>query len=222
MNNETGIVRPLSEAEQLKNIEGVEIICDAVQSPGKTEHWRELSSSLDSYTYSAHKFGALKGIGFTFVKDAYKFKSHIVGGGQQNGMRSGTENVLSVQTIKLAIEDLVTATEAPSFYENQRSFKDSLEAEIKNIIQDDRCIVGEHAAVRNINTISFVAPKTQANILMMSFDAAGLEVSSGSACSSGANIPSRILGHLNYDRKQSMAVSVYLFVQVSQKKRSNR
>ena len=40
---------------------------------------------------------------------------------------------------------------------------------------------------------------------MMSFDAAGLEVSSGSACSSGANIPSRILGHLNYDRKQSMA-----------------
>ena len=83
MNNETGIVRPLSEAEQLKNIEGVEIICDAVQSPGKTEHWRELSSSLDSYTYSAHKFGALKGIGFTFVKDAYKFKSHIVGGGQQ-------------------------------------------------------------------------------------------------------------------------------------------
>ena len=77
---------------------------------------------MDSYTYSAHKFGALKGIGFTFVKDSYKFKSHIVGGGQQNGMRSGTENVLSVQTIKLAIEDLVTATEAPSFYENQRSF----------------------------------------------------------------------------------------------------
>ena len=43
VNNETGIVRPLSEAEQLKNIEGVEIICDAVQSPGKTEHWRDLS-----------------------------------------------------------------------------------------------------------------------------------------------------------------------------------
>ena len=69
---------------KIKSETKADIIVDAVQAPGKIAEWKELNDKLDAYSFSSHKFGGLKGIGFSFVKDSYDYSPLIIGGGQQN------------------------------------------------------------------------------------------------------------------------------------------
>jgi cysteine desulfurase len=96
MNNETGIIWSLDSAVEIKKKCQISIHVDAVQTPGKFSHFRGLNIELDSYTYSGHKFGALKGIGFSFFKKDCPPKTLIHGGGQQNKLRSGTLNTYGI------------------------------------------------------------------------------------------------------------------------------
>ena len=189
VHNETGQVDALSNLREFKKIPDLFIHVDAVQSPGKISEWRELSEG-DIWSFSAHKFGALKGIGFTFFKNDLEFHSFIQGGGQQNNLRSGTENALGVKTIALALNDLkkidITKTK------NQREklltfFKTELQG-IGEIISH-----GEMAS----NTIYFYLNNLTSDIALALFDINGLEISAGSACSSGAAKDSLILLHKN-------------------------
>ena len=83
VNNETGNIQSLNSAEQIKEKTGTKIIVDAVQSPGKISDWKKLSSDLDAFVFSAHKFGALKGIGFSFIRSDFKHSPYIIGGGNK-------------------------------------------------------------------------------------------------------------------------------------------
>ncbi|MAW07526.1 MAG: hypothetical protein CME61_04510 [Halobacteriovoraceae bacterium] len=191
LNNETGVVNTLKDAVEIKNETNCEIICDSVQTPGKIPGWESLTNDLDAYVYSSHKFGGLKGVGFSFIKDSFKYSSLITGGGQQKGSRSGTENPMGVYTTELALRDLVNSF--TSSYINQLiNIKSKIEKTIIECLGED-VIVARDALEKNINTISFIIPDTNANLLLMAFDLSGFQVSSGSACSSGSNIPSRIL-----------------------------
>jgi len=106
VNNETGVYWPLQIAEKIKLQTSALIHVDAVQLVGKVEKWKELSVKLDGYTFSAHKFGALKGVGFSFISKRVELLSLISGGSQQKGIRSGTENILGIESIKIALEDI--------------------------------------------------------------------------------------------------------------------
>jgi len=88
LNNETGVLNNLEVADLIKKETNAEVIVDAVQTPGKIVEWNKLSSALDAYSFSSHKFGGLKGIGFSFVKDSFDYSPLIIGGGQQNKLRS--------------------------------------------------------------------------------------------------------------------------------------
>lgn len=92
--------------EEIKKQTSAFIHVDAVQLVGKTANWDMLSPELDAYTFSGHKFGALKGIGFSFVSNGTDFSPLIVGGSQQDGLRAGTENALGVYSIKLALHEM--------------------------------------------------------------------------------------------------------------------
>lgn len=203
VNNETGLVQDLSVAENIKKETGISVLVDAVQSPGKIKDWNQIVPDLDCYVFSAHKFGALKGIGFSFINENFKFTPLIIGGGQQDGLRSGTENITGIQSLKLAFEDLVNLTsEEDHFNFRDRILKD-IEKTIHDHLKNRKYLVSEKLPHRNSNTICFVSPTVKANVLMMALDINGLEVSSGSACSSGASVPSRVLLSLGFSHEEA-------------------
>ena len=181
VHNELGTVWPLADAVKLKTATQAVVHVDAVQAPGKVADWNQLLPELDAYTFSGHKFGALKGIGFSFIAKTSPVKPLLLGGGQQDGARSGTENVMGAWSIKLALEDL--ALEFNPVMQGQaiqqlRTFMDAQ-------LQGKGRRMAKGAQQLNLNTIMIVLDKFPSDMSLPLFDLAGLEVSAGSACASG-------------------------------------
>lgn len=195
VNNETGVFWPLEYASDIKKRTGCHVHVDAVQSAGKIENFQKILPTLEAYTFSGHKFGALKGVGFTFLQKGFSFVPLIKGGGQQKGKRSGTENVMGVYSLKLAMEELCQNFD---FHEMQKS-KLWLESELKRLLGDKGLIVAEDAKNRNGNTITFVLKQGKTDLVQAALDLAGIEVSGGSACSSGSLTPNRILKSMGFE-----------------------
>lgn len=185
VHNETGFISPLNDLQQFKSIPDLFIHVDAVQAPGKIMNWKDLDEG-DVWSFSAHKFGALKGIGFTLMKKNLPFHSLITGGGQQGGLRSGTENPQGVKSIALAFKDLEKVDVAlnTSKREAFESFLDKALAGIGGIIR---------SPAKNSNTVYFYFNKLTSDLGIALFDLHGLELSAGSACSSGSAKASAIM-----------------------------
>jgi cysteine desulfurase len=195
VHNETGIVSPLNSLEILKEIPDLFIHIDAVQSPGKISDWRELKVG-DIFSFSAHKFGALKGLGFSLLSNEVTFFPLITGGGQQNGFRSGTENALGVKSISLALKDL-DAINIDHILEVRNRLEILLVKELKGI----GGVISQIGKFRNSNTIYFYFDSLSSDIALAFFDLNGLMISSGSACSSGAAKDSAIMKHLGFKKE---------------------
>lgn len=199
VNNETGVVWPLSLAEKIKAETGAFVYVDAVQLVGKIEYWKDLSHNLDGYFFSAHKFGAFKNIGFTFLKIGSPYHSLLTGGNQQKSLRSGTENALGIYSIKLALADIIERFD----FNESREAKLFLEQNIKNILGPKGLIVAEQAKLKNVNTIFFIVFGEKAESLSMKFDMNKMDVSTGSACSSGIIKENRVLIAMGYSLEDS-------------------
>ena len=200
VNNETGVVWPLEDALQIKKeLNHCTIHVDAVQAPGKVANWKNLLAQLDAYTFSCHKFGALKGVGFTFIAQDLNICSIVIGGGQQGGRRSGTENTYGVFSSMLALQELDSSYDS----DESRSNLESIQADVKKALASAGEIVAAQAAHRNTNTLYLVFYGAKSDITSVAFDLAGMDVSTGSACSSGAIVPSRVLMAMGYDELQA-------------------
>lgn len=193
VNNETGVINPIEKILDHKEKYNFKVHVDAVQSVGKIKNWSKLDSRVDAYTFSGHKFGALKGIGFTFIKNDFSFMPLLRGGGQQNGFRSGTENTIGIHSIELALKEMINKYE----YEVQNEAKSWFESKLLETIKEQGEVVGSDLK-RNGNTIYFILYETKAQLSAMALDIAGFDVSNGSACSSGAVLPSRVLLKMGY------------------------
>ncbi len=199
VNNETGVVWPLNLAEKIKRETHSIIHVDAVQMVGKIENWMQLTEQLDAYTFSGHKFGSLKGVGFTFIKKDIQPLPLITGGNQQIGLRSGTENALGIYSIKLALQDM-----EEKFNPTQlKQAKEYLEANISKMLLDKGEIIAYNASSRNLNTLFLLIKNISAETISMRFDMAGVSVSTGSACSSGIIKENRILMNMGYTSEES-------------------
>jgi cysteine desulfurase len=185
IHNETGFVSPLSELQDFKGIPELYIHVDAVQSPGKIPSWRELEVG-DIWSFSAHKFGALKGVGFTLINKDVPFYPLILGGGQQKAMRGGTENPLAIKSIALALFDLelVDVVQTTHYKEEFEAFLEKELSGIGGVVK---------GSLRNSNTIYFYFNSLSSDITLALFDLNGLMLSAGSACSSGAARPSQVM-----------------------------
>lgn len=183
MNNETGVVEDIFEVIKLKKEFGFKIHVDAVQTVGKIPGWNKLSSDVDAYTYSGHKFGALKGIGFSFVKNNVEIRPLLLGGSQQRNLRSGTLNSHGIFSLMDALLELDCAA-------NENLAMLQLKNEIIQLIKSFSMTVIENDSY---NTICFIHPHLKSDELLIHFDLHGLCVSSGSACSSGSLEPSKVL-----------------------------
>lgn len=195
VNNETGVVSSLEAAEQIKKETGCTIIVDAVQSIGKIEDWNKVSHCIDAYTFSGHKFGSLKGIGWSFVNINLMFAPLLRGGGQQGGYRSGTENTDAIYSLKLAMQDLEKNQKQLPIKE----FMDEFKKDLIQLMGDSIELIANDNQDRAQSTFYFILKKEKADISLIAFDLDNIDLSSGSACSSGALEPSRVLKSMGYD-----------------------
>lgn len=201
VNSETGIQQDLNEIVKLK-APNVYIHVDAVQTPGKIKDWNKLNDYADAYSYSAHKFGAMKGIGFSFCKVGFPLNPLILGGDQQDRLRAGTENPLSILSVGMALEEL-----------KHYPFEEIslLKSEIIKIIEQNKNlkVIGDLNKT-NVNTICFIDLNNRADGNLIKFDMHGLDISSGSACSAGSVEPSNTLQSLGYENyaKNGLRISL--------------
>jgi len=185
VHNETGQVSDLASLEKFKSIPDLYIHVDAVQVPGKIPEWKNLSTG-DAFTFSAHKFGSLKGIGFSFFDVKIPFHPMIMGGAQQSNLRSGTENTQGIKSISLALSDL----EKVNVSDTQK-----IRGKLLTYLKQELSGIGEIIDDQSMasNTIYFYLNKLSSDIALALFDINGVEISAGSACSSGAAKPSAVL-----------------------------
>ncbi len=181
VNNEIGAIEPVAEAAELikkKNPDTL-IHVDAIQSYGKMYIYPK-KLGIDMLSVSGHKIHGPKGSGFLWVKEKTKLKPLILGGGQQKGMRSGTENVPAIAGLGEAAEEI---------YENLNEKRAHLYGLKQRFIDGIEKLEGTHVngktgedSAPHIVSVSFEGIRSE--VLLHSLEDRGIYVSSGSACSS--------------------------------------
>lgn len=202
VNNETGIVQPLDQIIKLKEKYNFKLHIDAAQLVGKIESWQELSHQVEAYSFSGHKFGALKGSGFTLIKDL-EISPFIYGGGQQAGLRSGTENPIAAKAIS---EALIELNENFS-YEDVRKLKDEVVSIARDVFSSNVKIISSD---ESCNTVSLLLKNMSADKSLPFFDMNGIDVSNGSACNSGDAKKSHVLIAMGEEELADHAIRISL------------
>ena len=205
-NNETGVVQPVSQAASLIHAAGGTLHVDAVQAAGRIPC--DINAlGADFLTLSGHKIGAPKGVGALVGRNAVALDPLVKGGGQEHGLRGGTENVAAIAGFGAA----AAAARADLASERTRmaALRERLEARLK-AASPEMVIFGAQSE-RLPNTTLFAVAGMKAETAVIAFDLAGVAVSAGAACSSGKVQPSHVLAAMGVPpRLASAAVRVSL------------
>lgn len=201
-NNETGVLQPWAEVSDLCRKAGVTFFCDAVQWVGKLPA-RGLGA-CDFVSGSAHKFGGPRGVGFLKCPSGTRMKPLLVGGGQEEGRRAGTENLAGVLSMLAALGIREKAMSGSGTQERElwrQEFEARLVAELPGAE-----IIGA-SSPRLWNTVSALMPEADCQRRwVVKLDRFGFAVSTGSACSSGREEPSHVLAAMGYTPAQAARV----------------
>ena len=186
-NNEIGTIHPIAELARQAHEIGALFHTDAVQAVGWTNlNVKELG--VDALSISGHKFGAPKGSGVLYLKTGVALSPMIHGGGQEKGVRSGTENLAWAVALQTALEQLGNSAE-----ESKRvsRLRDDFIEKVLNGCSFAR-LTGDPKK-RAANLASFTFSKVSGEALLLELERRGVIVSSGSACAAGRNDPSHVL-----------------------------
>ena len=178
VNNETGAINDIAALTRIarKKAPSAMFHADGVQAFGKIPvNLSELS--VDLYTISGHKIGAPKGIAALYVKKGVSVSPLLYGGGQENGMRSSTENVAGIMTFAFAAERALTELSANT--EKYRSFIETLRTKLSEIeeikfLSDEKC---------SPHIFTFAFRTVRGEVLQHALEEEGFLVGTGSACS---------------------------------------
>jgi cysteine desulfurase len=197
VNNEIGTVMPISEIGAICRQNGVLFHTDAVQAVGNM-HIDVAESNIDLMSFSAHKFGGLKGVGALYIRNGIKASPLLCGGMQENGLRAGTENTVGIAAMAAALEDVCFNLKEKQEY--VKALRNSLENRLLAISGT----VHNNRFDRRINGITNVSfPNINSNAMIMMLDEAGICVSSGAACRTAEDAPSRVLAAIGCNDKIS-------------------
>lgn len=181
-NNESGVIQPVQHVVEVCKKSSIPVLVDAVQALGKTSV--DVSAlGADFISFSAHKIGGPKGVGVLAVRRGSQLETWALGGGQERGRRSGTENVPGVAGFAAALGVL--------HYADTQVVRDGFEKKILASMPD--VTIHGSDVERVANTSMFTVPGMDGETLLMQLDLAGFAVASGSACSSGKREPSHVL-----------------------------
>ena len=198
-NNEIGTVQPVGEIGRIVRARGVCFHTDAVQSAGKLPVDVD-AMGADLLSLSGHKIYGPKGVGAIYIRKGVEIEPTAHGGHHENDVRSGTENTVGIVGLGKAAE--LAAEERESEYRHLSEMRDALEARIRIEIEDAR--VNGHPQRRLPGTLNVSFPGAEGESLIMSLDLAGIAVSTGSACTSGAIEPSHVLLALGRDPRTAL------------------
>ncbi len=206
VNNEVGTVQPVADLATRCCDAGVLFHSDAVQAFGKLPvSLGDVNCTL--LTISGHKIGAPKGIGALIVRDRKAVEAIIHGGGQQFGIRPGTENVPGIVGLGTAAK--LAAQEQRALAPRLRELRDALERRVLAIVPDAVINGWQGERAPHISNVSI--PGTDSEALLMHLDLAGIACSSGSACSTGAVEPSHVLTAMGVPRDLGVAALRFSF-----------
>ena len=195
VNNEIGTIQPIKEAAKLirKLSPRAYFHCDAVQAFGKVSiNVKDLD--VDMLTASAHKIHGPKGVGFLYCKKGVAIKPFITGGGQEKGLRSGTESVPLIAGFLGAVESL------PDLKKQQAQLREIKEYAISKFSECEKIIINSPCqSVPFILNISVMGYRSET--LLHFLESKQIYVSSGSACSKGEQ--SYVLSALGLDKKRT-------------------
>lgn len=184
VNNETGVIQPISELAAAIHEAGGTLFCDCAQSAGKLA----LPSGADMIAISAHKFGGPPGVGALLGRDLALLKPT---GGQEQGYRGGTENLPGILGMAAALE------QGREWMTKAAQLRATLDEAI--IAAGGEIVAG--TAERIATIASYRMPGISARAQLIRFDAAGVAVSAGAACSSGTLKTSPVLKALGWEDK---------------------
>jgi cysteine desulfurase len=197
VNNETGAVFPIERlAQELDKFPRVRFHVDGTQAFGKIP-FSVGDHAIDLYACSAHKVGGLKGVGGLYIRPRVKLDPHVVGGGQEFGFRSGTENVLGAIAFATAAKASVDAVHRQLPYAGERR---------RRFVEGLRAIPGWNVIdPPNVSPYIVCAtlPGLKGEVIVHAFEEQGLYVSAGSACSSARSRQKRshVLEAMNIRRE---------------------
>lgn len=191
VNNEIGTIEPVAEAgriiERFNRERGKKVLfhVDAIQAYGKMEI-RPRKLGIDLMSVSGHKIHGPKGSGFLYVREKTKLRPLILGGGQQGGMRSGTDNVPGAAGLGAA-----AAQAYRDLDKNVSAMLRCRERLMQGLrkIDGTHLISGEDPAVSAPHVVSCAFEGVRSEVLLHALEERGIYVSSGSACSSNKKIP---------------------------------
>jgi cysteine desulfurase len=185
-NNETGVIQDIAKLAEIAKSKGTLFHTDAVQALGKVAVDFE-SLGVSAMTISSHKINGPQGAGALILDKRVDIKPLLHGGGQEKGLRSGTENVAAIVGFGAACALLKTEREARAKITSQ--FRDAFELGLHNL---GATVFGDKVA-RLANTSFFAFNEIEGETLVMALDRKGFAVASGSACSSDSAEPSHVL-----------------------------
>lgn len=198
VNNEVGSVLPVDEIKKLidEKAPGCVFMADGVQAYGKIDIDVK-RQGIDILSISSHKIHGPNGVGALYVSKDTKIRPTVFGGGQELGIRSGTENVAGILGFETAIKK--TFENYDSDKEKLRSLKANL---TRGLLEIDGAVINSpDNGVENILNVSFVGVKSE--VLLHVLESKGIYVSSGSACSSHKKTASHVLTSMGLDAKRS-------------------
>ncbi|MBR0231872.1 MAG: cysteine desulfurase [Clostridia bacterium] len=183
-NNETGAIYDITAVREAIDSSGTgaHFHCDAVQAFLKCGEYKKIKLYCDTASVSAHKIGGVRGVGALYIKNGVRLPAYILGGGQEGGLRSGTENVAG----------------AAAFAAACRAHKEGAAANLRkaftNVLAAECPFAAFHIPPRHVDSIVSVSfPGVRSEVLLNALSAEGIYISAGSACSASRKGVSRVM-----------------------------
>lgn len=201
-NNETGVIQPMAEILDLAHAAGAPVHADAVQLAGKCPV-NVAEVPVDYLSLGGHKMHAPKGVGALFVSQRTRFTPFLVGGGQEAGRRSSTENVPGAVALGKAAEL------APRNMASLKPLQTVFETELGSLLPDIEIHGREATRLPNTSSVNF--PGLDGAALMIRLDQKGIACSGGSACHTASLHPSHVLEAMGYDAAHASSTLRFSF-----------
>ena len=198
-NNEIGTINPIADLASIARSRNIVFHTDAVQAAAYLDVSVE-KLGIDMMSLGGHKFYGPKGVGVLYVRKGTGLVPHLTGGGQEFGLRAGTQNIPYVvgfaEALRLAAEEREARTT------HVKPLRDQIIGHVLEEISDSS-LTG-HPVNRLPNHASFVFKGVDGNLLLQMLDSAGFACSSGSACKTGNPEPSEVISSLGFSRDWSL------------------
>ncbi len=198
-NNEIGTINPIPQLARTARESGIVFHTDAVQAAAYLDV-RVEALGVDLMSLGGHKFYGPKGVGALYVRKGTRLVPHNTGGGQEFGLRAGTQNVPYIVGFAEALR--LAAEEREARVAHVQPLRDQIIGRALEEIPDAQ-LTG-HPEKRLPNHASFVFKDADGNLLLQLLDAEGFACSSGSACKTGNPEPSEVVSALGFEREWAL------------------